>query len=846
MPRWLKIFLSLLVSFLIVGTVGAVIFYKVLSSTLPKYEGEISTKGISGEIEIYRDSLAIPYVYAKNDEDAAFALGYLHAQERLFSMDLMRRAGEGRMSEVFGEETLPFDKMFRTVGIRNFAYSNYAKLNPQVKKVLEAYSRGVNHFIEEGNLPAEFGVLGYEPYKWKPEHSLIVIRMMGWQLNMSWWSDVCFARLVQRLGAEKVKEILPDYPENGPVIIPPELKNAPAINQDLAQTDKNFRSFMGFLGSHLGSNSWVVNGSLSASGKPIIANDPHLSYSAPDIWYAAVIRAPNWNAEGVTLPGVPGIVIGKNRNISWALTNIMVDDADFYIEKLDAPGKNYMVNGEWRKLEIRKEHIKVKGKPDVIIDVKSTHRGPLISDIHPASVVYPDKKNRPVMSMKWAGNTFSDELFGYLEINKASGWNDFKNAVSYFSVPGQNFIYADKDGNIGYVFGTHLPVRGSNSPTMVYDGTNEANDWTGYVPQSEIPVLFNPPAGFIASANNKTLQGFPYHIGNLWEPPSRYQRIVELLSSKQKHSVNDYQRYQQDIVSPYARDLTKYIVDAFKDKKITNRKLRLVIELFQKWDYDFDEFSQVPAVYAEFLKYLLQNTYRDEMGKDMYNEFLFMANVPYRSIMQLLEKGNSEFSKNVADSISVPGVEGDSVKVVTRTEVQREKTWFDNIKTPQVETRDDIIRESLVDAINELSKLFGDNVADWQWGKLHQVTFEHAFSGISGLVDDFVNIGPFPIGGDGTTIFNTEYPFFEGIKEFPRFNHKPFQNTVGPSMRYIFDFAHPDEFYLVLNTGQSGNVMSDHYKDMTKKWLYGKYVRIKTDDASVRNAGNKLLRIIPE
>jgi penicillin amidase len=843
MPRWLKIVIALSVSFIVVVSAGAVVFYRVLSSSLPEYEGEISAAGISGETDIYRDSLGIPYIYAGSDEDAAFALGYLHAQERLFSMDLVRRAGEGRMSEIFGSQTLPFDKMFRTVGIRNFAYENINRINPDVRRILEAYSKGINRFIKEGNLPAEFGVLGYDPYEWKPEHSLIVIRMMGWQLNMSWWSDVTFARLVQKLGAEKVKEIIPDFPENGPVIIPPQLKNTPVIDGSLAQTDKAFRSFMGFLGSHLGSNSWVVSGSMSASGKPVIANDPHLSYSAPDIWYAAVIRSTGWNAEGVTLPGVPGIVIGKNRNISWALTNIMVDDTDFYIEKPDSTGKKYFFNGEWRKLQSRKERIRVKDSADVVIEVKSTHRGPLVTDIHLASVVYPDKAHRPLMSMKWAGNSFSDELYGFFQLNKAADWSDFKNAVSSFSVPGQNFIYADRQGNIGYVFGTHLPARSSNSPTMVYDGTTDANDWKGYVPQSEVPSILNPDAGFIASANNKTLRGFPYHIGNLWEPPSRYQRIVELLASKKKHSVQDYKRYQLDITSPYARDLTKYIVEAFKGKKITSRNLKLSLELLEKWNYEFGEFSQVPAVYCMFLKYLLQNTYKDEMGKDMYNEFLFMANVPYRSIMQLMERNSgSTFIKEIYDSMYV----GDSVQVITRTEERKQKTWFDDVHTGEIETRDDIIRKSLVDAITELQELFGNNIADWQWGKLHQVVFAHAFSGISGFIDGFVNIGPYPIGGDGTTIFNTEYPFFEGIKEFPLFNHKPFRNTVGPSMRYIFDFSKPDEFYLVLNTGQSGHVMSDHYKDMSKMWLYGRYITIRTDDSSVKNSGNKLLRIVRE
>ncbi|MFO7446468.1 MAG: penicillin acylase family protein [Ignavibacteriaceae bacterium] len=814
MPRWFKITILLSVSFLIVFIIGGAIFYNLLISTLPKYEGKVPASNISDDIEIYRDSLAIPYIIAKTDEDAAFALGYLHAQERLFSMDLIRRAGEGRMSEVLGSRTLDFDKMFLTAGIKKYAFENVNKIDPEVKKILTAYSRGINLFIKEGNLPVEFDVIGYEPYEWKPEHSIIVIRMMGWQLNISWWSDITFAHLVQKLGEQKVKEILPDFPENAPTIIPPELKKAPPVTTDLVKTDKAFRSFMGFLGSHLGSNNWVVNSNLSASGKPIIANDPHLHYSAPGVWYAAIIRSETWNAEGITLPGVPGIVVGKNQDISWALTNIMVDDCDFYIEKLDSSKTNYLLNGQWKKLQIRKEKIKVKDSMDVVFEVKSTHRGPIVSDTHLASALYPDKGIKPaVLSMKWMGNIFSDELLGFLNINKSKNWDDFKSAVSHFSVPGQNFVYADKQGNIGYVFGTRLPARTSNSPTMVYDGTTDTYDWKGFVPQSEIPVLFNPPSNFIASANNKTLKNFPYHIGNLWEPPSRYERIVQLLTSKKKHSADDYKNYQMDIVSPYAKEITQFIINAFEGKKITDSNLAVSIEMFNDWDYEFGEYSQVPAIYAVFYKHLLSNTYRDEMGDDMFNEFVFMANIPYRSIIQILNNPST--------------------------------TWFDNILTTgNIETRDIIIRKSLVDALAELEQQFGKDISGWQWGKMHKVVFTHPFGGVSGLLDKVVNIGPYPVGGDGTTLFNTEYPFYEPIEAFPRFNHKEFQNTVGPSMRYIFDFANPDEFYLVLPTGQSGNVMSDHYKDMASMWLEGRYVKIRTDEASMRNNKNKLLKLL--
>jgi penicillin amidase len=820
MHRWLKITIALSISFIILFLIGGFIFHQMLIASLPEYEGEISAPGISGEIEIYRDSMAIPYIIADSEEDAAFALGFLHAQERLFQMDIIRRAGEGRLSEIFGSETLPYDKMFLTIGIKRTVRQNIKKTNPHVLKLLNAYSKGVNLYIKEakGNYPIEFDALGYDPYDWKPEHSIIVARMMAWELNIGWWTDISFSHLVQKLGEEKVKNILPDYAENSPFIIPPELKNYPKISTSFIETDKAFRKFIGNTGTHLGSNNWVVSGNMSSSGKPIIANDPHLSHSAPGKWYAAVIRAGDWNAEGFTLPGVPVIVIGKNKNIAWTVTHIMMDDADFYLEKLDSasgkagsPGK-YLLDHEWRTLSSYKEKIKVKDSLDVTLEIRQTHRGPIISNIHPFSFLYSERKNDPAISMRWAGNDFSDEPYVFYQINKAKDRNDFKAAVKRFGTPGLNFVFSDNAGNIGYLFGGKLPLRESNNPTFIYDGSTSKYDWKGYVSPDELPELLNPPDNYIATANNKVIKEFKYHISNLWEPSSRIDRITQLLTLKKKHSIEDYKKYQNDFVSPYAKEITKHILNSFKEKKITDKNLRLSLELLEKWDYEMNEFSQVPTIYAVFYKHLLENIYLDELGDGLFNEFVFVANVPYRSVLRILEQGSS---------------------------------WFDNVNTPEIETKEQIVRKSLVDALSELEEFFGKDVKVWQWGRLHQVVFKHSFSGLSSWIDKYINIGPYPVGGDGTTLFNTEYPFNKGVSEYSPFAHDPFQNTLGPSMRFIFDFSKPDEFYLTLTTGQSGNVMSDHYRDMTNLWRNGEYLKIRTDERSIRK-NNLLLKFHPE
>jgi penicillin G amidase len=810
-----KIFAGIILTLIVLFLIGGFILYNILKSSLPEYEGTITSAAITNEIEIFRDSLGIPYILAQNEEDASFALGYVHAQDRLFTMDLTRRAAEGRLSEVLGSATLPFDKMFRTVGIRNTAEMLIKKIDPKGLALITAYSAGVNQYIldAKGKYPVEFDVLGYDPEEWTPIHSIAVVRMMAWELNISWWVDFAVTQILQKVGEEKAREILPNYPENAPTVIPPELKKYPRLTSDLIKTSRAFRSFFGMTGTHLGSNNWVVNGNLSASGKPIIANDTHLAFSAPSRWYTAVIKGGGWNAAGATLPGVPGVVLGKNDHISWAITNIMADDADFYIESLDSTAKSYLFNGKWEKLKLRKEIIKVKDSIDVEFEVKSTHRGPIVSETHPYTILYPDNKAvTPVVSMRWMGHDFSDEFLAFYKINTARNWDEFKAAFPSLALPGQNFAYSDIQGNIGYVFGGRLPLRGSTSPTMIFDGTTEKYDWKGYVPQKELPVLFNPPAQFIASANNKILKTFPYYITNMWEPPSRYIRIVELLSSRSSHSVQDYFNYQMDVVSPYAAEVTPHLLAAFEGVQVTDTNLSQSLYLLEKWDFSMNQYSQIPSIYQVFYSKLLENIYKDELGHDLFNEFLFVANVPFRSILDILNKPQN--------------------------------SWWNNINTPEQETKEIILRQSLSDALSYLENRFGKDLKAWQWGKMHKVVFKHPFGGVSSIVDKFVNIGPYELGGDGTTIFNTEYSFNEGIEAFPRFNHEPYENDLGPVVRFVFDWAEPDKFYFILSTGQSGNIMSPHYKDMVELWLNGKYAEIRTDLTSIRAPGNKLLKII--
>ncbi len=792
---------------IILGIIGAAVIllafvtlfaYLNLKSSLPEYDGAEKVGGIDVKVSVFRDSAGVAYIRAESKEDAAFALGYVHAQERLFQMDIFRRVAEGRLSEIMGEKTVKFDKLFRTFGFAKNHEKYYDALSPETKSVTEAYARGVNEFINthRGDFPPEFILLDYEPDEWKPYESALIAKLLAYQLNISWWTDITFSKLAQKLGMEKAKLFLPNFPENAPTIIPDRLFSCAEIPDDVVRTDRELRDFLGFTGTHIGSNNWTVNASRSASGMPIIANDPHLAHQIPGQWYLAVINSPDWKVAGVTIPGVPGVVIGNNGEISWVLTNVMADDSDYYLEKTDSSGTKYLLDGKWREFEISVDTIHVKNAADVVIEIKKTHRGPVITDVYQFGT-------NNVISMRWTALAPTRELDAFLQINNAKNWTEFNNGVRNFSAPGQNFVYADKEGNIGYICGVRLPIRKTNSTTFVFDGTTSESDWTGFVPFEQLPMMYNPKRGFIATANNKTVRNYKYHISNLWEPPSRIERITELLASKEKHSVADFMRYQLDFVSPYAREITPFILKAFENSPPSDAEATDVLNLFKNWDFSMPAISQTAAVYSVFFMKTVRNAFADELGDELFDEYIFIANVPYRKILEMIYDNNHPI--------------------------------WDDVTTEKIETRDDIIRKSFYDAIAELEKRYGKNIAEWQWGKLHYILFKHPFHGFSSMLDKVLDVGPFPIGGGGTTIFNTEYKFT-----------KPFANILGPSMRYIYDFSNPDEFYIVLPNGQSGHFMSRHYKDMTASWLRGNYFKVNMKSVFENETANNKLILEPK
>lgn len=806
MNKWLKTLIGIVSTIVIVSSGIFIYSHMVLKNNLPDYEGKENVVGPEANVEVFRDKYAVPYIYSNSRYDAAFAVGYVHAQERMFQMDLMRRAGQGKLSEIFGMKTIGFDKLFRTLQISNVAEIAMQSVEDDTKKMLEAYSRGINEYLRlhPEKLGIEFDILNYTPERWKPEHSLIIGKLLAWELNISWWVDVSFSNLLQNLGKEKVKDILPDFPENAATIIPEKINSFAKIKTDLIQLDKDFRDFIGFTGTHIGSNNWVTGSSRSGSGKPVIANDPHLSFQVPGKWFFVSANSSGWNVTGFTLPGLPFVIIGKNKAVSWVVTNVMADDADFYRETLDDNRLKYNLEGNWKNLVVINDTIEVKDSQPLEIIIRKTHRGPIVSDIHNYTFMNNGENYKKAnLSMRWTALEFHEDVNSIYKINNSSNWKDFKNALSKYTAPGQNFVYADSSDNIGYICAARLPRREINSSTFVYDGNSSSSDWKGFVRFSEMPKLYNPDEGYIASANNKTVKNFRYHISNLWEPPSRINRIKSLLDSKIKHSSEDFKKYQNDFYSDYAKNITEYILRAFRNVNVKDENLNIALELLSKWNFVMERESQAPAVFEVFFNHLLRNVFLDEMGEKLFKDYIFIANIPYRTIQKLFEEKYS--------------------------------SWFDNVTTEDYETRDEIIRKSLVDALAYLEKEVGENIEEWQWGRIHKVKFKHIFSGENSLIDKIIDVGPFEIGGSGTTLFNTEYSFTN-----------PYLTKLGPSMRYIFDFAEKDIVQMIMPTGQSGHILSDHYADMTSLWLNGKYYKINTNETFVRNSGYKKLVLSAE
>jgi penicillin G amidase len=768
---------------LLVAILAAALFLRYqIRKSFPVTSGTISIHGLTSSVRIMRDPYGVPHIEAANEHDLMVATGFVQAQDRLWQMDLARRAGEGRLSEIFGVVTLPFDRMFRIVGIRRTAEQIVARMAAGSLDRLRWYSEGVNAYIAsaKGRFPVEFDLLGFEPEPWTPLHSVIVGRLTAWELNLSWWTDLTYGSIAGKVGLDRILDIMPEYPAAvAPAVPAGEWRSYASAGLPYLHAAQSYAALSGSASISGGSNAWAIAPGRSTTGAAILANDTHLQLECPSRWYEIQMQIPGWSVRGMSMAGVPAVVAGRNDSIAWGLTNVMADDADFYVEQLDsATGTRYLYDGQWHAVTLLTEEIPVRGDSARSLTVRLTRHGPIVTDIE---TPLQKGKSPYVASMRWTGSEVDDQFLAFTLIDRARTWGEFTAGVREFAVPGQNFVYADVRGNIGYWCGVRLPVRAGRNSLLPLPGWEPSAEWRGFVPFSRLPHRFNPPEGYIASANNRIVDdSYPYHISDLWEPPSRIQRLNAVLGKKgDAFSVQDCERLQLDTYSYYAQEIAPYIVTAFRDSTGTLPQGEKVFEYLRNWNYRFTTDDVATSIYEEFLVRLIHNTFADEMGEDLFHDWVMLSNIPLRVTARLMAEGTSP--------------------------------WFDDVRTTFVETRDDIVRRSLREAVAELSGKYGTDTKNWRWGNLHTVSLRHPF-GLRKPLDRIFNIGPFPVNGASTALISFEYDL-----------NKPFEATVGPSFRQIFDMGKNGDFRSVLPSGESGQVFHAHYADQTGLWLNGAY-----------------------
>jgi penicillin amidase len=854
MNKYVKTFLGILIVVIPVIIILGLIFNILSKQSFYPTSGEIAVSGLKSQVKIYFDDFGVPHIISQNQDDAYFTQGYLHAQDRLWQMDLTRRVAEGRLSEVFGSQVIEFDKLFRTIGIHRFSYSWYNSISPESKQILTSYTQGVNKFIEThyDNLPVEFDALNYRPEPWKAEQSLMLARMMGWDLNIAWYTDYVMGEVLSKTGIEKTSLIFPDtnitlYTK--PVIEPidsteeneenetPKKKrirnetgsleneNAAYLNQvsflgrSFFESNQNYREFLGINGSHTGSNSWVVSGSRSFTGKPILANDPHLALQAPSRWYEMYIKGGKLDVRGMTFPGIPGVVIGSNKTISWGLTNLMNDDNDFIILKRDsADNRKYIYNNQATSLDSIKEKIYIKDSVETDFIIYTTKIGPVISDLKMRGFAdmteNPDDPYRDkLMTFRWTGFEQSDEVNCFYGINTASNWDEFKASLKDFSVPAQNFIYSDIYGNIGYRAGGKIPIRKTNTEfSYIFPGEDEI-DWTGYIDFDKLPELYNPPEGYIITANTDPYSWMKdskdkFYISYLWEPSSRFNSIKQFIDGRTLFDLEDFKLLQNSYESPYAKGLLKdFFTDTQTGSLNYDTETLAAIEKLKNWNSDIVKNEAASVIYNTYIVYLIKNIFEDELGEHIFNDFISIQNLPYRSLERIMNQPESE--------------------------------WFDNLTTTTQEKRPDIVKKSIIQAVEFLKNKFpGKDVNSWNWGSVHNVKFRHPLGFVEAL-DKTFNIGPYDVGGDQTSVNNTEYRFSDVIEK------GNFDVVVGASMRMITSMADIERPLTINSTGQSGQPVSTHYSDQARMWSYGDYKKNVSTEQEMSDKKYSLLILNP-
>ncbi|MFN8499419.1 MAG: penicillin acylase family protein [Anaerolineae bacterium] len=801
MKRWGRpLAYTLLALFaVVVLAVGAATWWFALRP-LPPTQGTLSVAGLSAPVTVYRDTWGVPQIYAQNADDLMLAQGYVQASDRLWQMEMERRTGHGRLSEILGDATLSTDRFLRNLGVTQAAQRDLDIMDPTTRDYLDAYTRGINAYIEshQGNLPLEFTILGVKPAPWQPIDSLVWGKMMAWDLGGNWETELLRARIIALLGEDTARTLMPSYQAGAPLIVPDRVKAYRDLgNPDIADVAANLSPFLAGVKDGVGSNDWVVSGTKTASGKPLLADDPHLSIRLPSVWWEVGLHGGGFDVVGASLVGVPGVIIGHNNRIAWGVTNVGPDVQDLYIEHvrgLDGDRPQYEYQGQWLPMDVRQEVIKVKGKPDETLRVVSTRHGPLLNYVVSGL-------DQP-LAFQWTATREPNELFrSMIGIDRAQNFAEFRDALRGFAVPSQNFVYADVDGNIGYQMPGLVPIRAKGNGLVPSPGWTGEYEWTGYIPFDELPTVVNPPQGYIATANNKVVDdSYPYFISAEWTMPYRAQRINGALAVGQKLTMDDMKALHADTTSLFNQKLAQYLGQIKPSSALQEQALQVV----RGWDgrADIDSAGQtiVEATYVE----LLTGVFGKALPSSVYNDYLAESSMHHMAVEGLL-----------ADP---------------------QNSWWDDKGTAERETRDDALAKAFGLAVDGLSKRFGDAPTEWTWGRLHTATFQHLPLGQSGIapLERLFNRGPIAARGTGTTVDVASFNF-----------RQPYAISTLSSYRQVIDLSNLENSVSIHTTGESGQLLSPHYSDMIEAWQSVQYHPMRFSEAALKAAGAEVLTLQP-
>lgn len=803
--RFLRVIAVLIICLTVIILGGVTWFYWIAREALPQVDGTILMPGLSAQARVLRDAHGVPHIIAASAEDLFFTQGYVTAQDRLWQMDLSRRLADGTTAEVMGPAFLKHDKEQRILGVRQVAQNSWQALSARNRSHFEAYARGVNAYIEghRGALPLEFRVLRYSPKPWTGVDSLLCGILMDEGLNHGLYATkLVREKIIARLGTQLAADLYPnsswrDHPPGADRQIAASGQSLPARIESQSPGDNSpngefeATSVVPDDGIAPGSNDWVISGAHTVTGKPLLSNDMHLTLRIPNTWYEAHLeihsqgKEPELDVTGFTLPGLPYVLVGHNQRIAWGFTNLVPDVEDIFVETVNSGGEYETPDG-WRPIESHREVIRVKGQPDVLLDVRLTRHGPLISDLLP--------REKRTLALKWS---IYDEpvTVPFFDLDSAQNWNQFRNALAHFSGPAQNVVYADVDGHIGYQAAGHIPIRRSGDGALPVSGADNAHEWTGYIPFDAMPRIFDPPSGIIATANNRvTPDKYPFSISTQWGSPYRTERIYHVLGSQQKLTAADMLKLQIDTYSVFDRFCAERFASAVSHFAHASARARQAADLMQNWNGWVSAELAAPTLVAEARQELLRLLLESRLGAPSGHP----------------DDGNIDWTKYHWFMSSV---------ALENILTEQPPRWL----PASFASYDDLLATAVENAVNQ--KGAPQDLASWKWAGQVPVLLQHPVFGKVPILRRWSGPGAVPQSGDGYTVKQTG-------------------SSSGPSERMTVDLANLDASNFNVLTGQSGQLFSPYYMDQWEAWYEGfSFPMPFSDDAVVKARAHELMLV---